>query len=102
MRLRNDSDELHSRLRPLACTRRPVPWTIELKDPRKPVKVIPVQPGSSRILLALLLASFPGAASAQVERWLTNPDKSALFQKQSEPLTFASTTNEHPTIEVDD
>ena len=33
---------------------------------------------------------------------MTNPDKSALFQKQSAPPTFSATTNEHPTIEVDD
>jgi uncharacterized lipoprotein YddW (UPF0748 family) len=39
--------------------------------------------------LALIL-SFPAAVFAQAELWLTNPDKSALFQKQSAPLTFAA------------
>ena len=37
-----------------------------------------------------------------MELWLTNPDQSALFQRQSALLTFGAATNEHPTIEVDD
>ncbi|HEU0039056.1 MAG TPA: hypothetical protein VFR76_07265, partial [Verrucomicrobiae bacterium] len=61
-----------------------------------------MQTGLSRILLGLLLVSFPTAALAQAELWLTNPDKSALFQRQNAPLTFAAATNEHPTIAVDD
>jgi len=50
----------------------------------------------------LLLVLIPTAALAQVELWLTNPDKSALFQKQSGPLTFMAATNAHPMITVDD
>lgn len=55
-----------------------------------------------RILLGLLLVSFPVAAFAQVEFWLTDPDKSVLFQRQTAPLIFTATTNQHPTINVDD
>jgi len=40
--------------------------------------------------------------SGSVELWLTNPDKSALFQKQNQQLSFGTATNEHPTIEVDE
>jgi len=58
--------------------------------------------GSLRVILGLLFALFPAAALAQVELWLTNPDRSALFQKQSGPLTFTAATNTHPTITVDD
>jgi len=61
-----------------------------------------VQTGLLRILLGLLLVSFQTAARAQVELWLTDPDKTALFQKQTAPLTFAAATNQHPTITVDD
>ncbi len=39
--------------------------------------------------------------SSQVAFWLTNPDKSALFQKQNASLVFTSATNSHPTIEID-
>jgi glucosylceramidase len=58
--------------------------------------------GSAPILLGLFLVSFSPAAFPQAELWLTNPDKSALFQRQTAPLTFSAATNEHPTIEVDD
>ena len=54
------------------------------------------------ILPGLLLVSIPTAAFAQAELWLTNPDKSALFQRQSAVLTFTEATTRHPTIEVDD
>ena len=60
-----------------------------------------VQTDSSRIFLGLLLGSLSTGIFAQ-ELWLTNPDKTALFQKQKAPLTFAVATNEHPTIVVDD
>ena len=62
-----------------------------------------VQTGSSRTFLVVFLTlSAITAALAQGELWLTNPDKSALFQRQIAPLTFTSTTNQHPTIVVDD
>ncbi len=55
-----------------------------------------------RILPGLIFLPFATGALAQAELWLTNPDKSALFQKQSTPLVFTSATNQHPTIVVDD
>lgn len=61
-----------------------------------------VHTAATRVLLRLILFAFPAASFAQVEFWLTNPDKSALFQKQTAPLIFSATTNEHPTITVDD
>ena len=64
-----------------------------------------VQDSSSQILPGLLLAlilAFPAVVIAQAELWLTNPDKSALFQRQSALLTFALATNANPTIEVDE
>src|ERR1700754_4167953 len=39
---------------------------------------------------------------SDVEFWLTNPDKSALLQKQHTSLLFKNTTNQHPTITVDE
>ena len=61
-----------------------------------------VQTGLSRIFLALFLVFFPKAAFGQVELWVSNPDNSALFQKQNAALTFTTGTYEHPTIAVDD
>lgn len=54
------------------------------------------------MLLGLWLGSLSTAAFAAGEVWLTNPDKSALFQKQSAPLVFSVATNANPTIEVDE
>lgn len=65
-----------------------------------------MQIAPSRILAGILpgffLISFSAAAYAQGELWLTNPDKSALFQKQGAPLVFSVATNANPTIEVDE
>ena len=58
--------------------------------------------GLSPILLGLLLILPPATGSAQVEVWLTTPDKSALFRRQDAPLPFGAATNPHPTITVDD
>jgi glucosylceramidase len=41
-------------------------------------------------------------AAAPVECWLTNPDRSALFQKQNPELVFKSNASAAPAIEVDD
>lgn len=38
----------------------------------------------------------------RAEFWLTNPDGSALFVRQSAPLPFGSVANAYPTIGVDD
>jgi len=55
-------------------------------------------------LSAVSCQQHPGKSgkSGSVEFWLTNPDKSALFQKQNTNLSFGTATNEHPTIEVDE
>jgi glucosylceramidase len=41
------------------------------------------------------------AAAAPVECWLTNPDRSALFQKQDPKLAFQDNAAAAPTLEVD-
>jgi len=41
-------------------------------------------------------------ASEKVAAWLTKADKTALFQKQEEPLQFIETENQNPTIEVNE
>jgi glucosylceramidase len=38
--------------------------------------------------------------TAPLEVWLTNPDKSALFEKQPQTLSFKKTTSQDSTIEV--
>jgi len=56
-----------------------------------------------RIPLVVFLASFfASTAFAQGELWLTNPDRSALFQRQSTPVAFTTAENQYPTIVVDD
>ncbi len=42
------------------------------------------------------------AASNDVAFWLTNPDKSVLFEQQKNKLSFARSTTQNQTIEVDD
>ncbi len=60
----------------------------------------------SRVLAGLLLGlgfvAFATAAGAPVEVWLTHADQSVLFQRQSTPLTFTGTSNDQPTIAMDD
>jgi glucosylceramidase len=41
-------------------------------------------------------------ASEAVEFWLTNPDRSALFEKQSAPLSFGKSPGQQPIIDVDE
>jgi glucosylceramidase len=43
----------------------------------------------------------PVPATNDVDMWLTKPDQSALLQKQSTILSFVSTTNSFPNIDVD-
>ncbi|HEX2535481.1 MAG TPA: glycoside hydrolase family 30 beta sandwich domain-containing protein [Chitinophagaceae bacterium] len=43
----------------------------------------------------------PPAAKSDVSFWLTRGDRSALLQKQNLTLAFSTTTNDHPTIDVD-
>ncbi|MFD3003757.1 glycoside hydrolase family 30 beta sandwich domain-containing protein [Pontibacter toksunensis] len=65
-------------------------------------------------LLFLLLASFVGCQESTTTQtsdptdtagaalWLTTPDKSALFEKQSNLLRFSESTNQYPTINMDE
>lgn len=56
-----------------------------------------------KLTLTLLLCLVTTLIKAQqVEVWLTNADKSALFQKQNESLTFGNEKTDGPTIFVDD
>jgi glucosylceramidase len=52
---------------------------------------------------ALLLAS-PAlrAQKSTVKLWLTNSDRSALFQQQKQSFHFSSTSSPSPTIDIDD
>ena len=43
-----------------------------------------------------------GQKGGAAEVWLTNPDKSALFERQKTGLPFAAAANGNPTIDVDD
>ncbi len=43
-----------------------------------------------------------GITTKQAALWLTNPDKSSLFQQQNIQLVFSNTTNTNPTIKIDD
>ena len=36
-----------------------------------------------------------------ISYWLTNPDKSALLQKQASKLLFNTSVNQYPTIDID-
>lgn len=57
----------------------------------------------SAFLLSLLLAAGNTSKAQSVEAWITNPDKSALFKKQTQPLSFAPAKKTVlPTITVDD
>ncbi|MGA0557843.1 glycoside hydrolase family 30 protein [Larkinella sp. VNQ87] len=40
--------------------------------------------------------------SGAAELWLINPDRSALFQRQTAPLSFGDASGQSPTIEVDE
>ncbi len=51
-------------------------------------------------VLGLLLPQL--AASAQVQLWLTSPEESARFEKQTVPLSFSTMAAREPTIEVDE
>lgn len=46
--------------------------------------------------------SSPTARKSKVTVWLTNPDKSVLFQRQSASLRFGAAANQQPTIEVNE
>jgi glucosylceramidase len=52
--------------------------------------------------LAVTPAPLQSQKSPEVQAWLTNPDKSALFEQQMPFLQFSKSTGEEPTIEIDD
>ncbi len=52
--------------------------------------------------LAVAPAPLQSQKSGEVQVWLTNPDKSALFEQQKSPLQFSNSTGEEPTIDIDD
>lgn len=62
------------------------------------------------VLLGLVLTSAGScsqtanlsSSAGKADQWITNPDKSALFQRQNEQLAFSKTAAEHPTIEVNE
>ncbi|MGC2767220.1 MAG: hypothetical protein WB607_17050 [Candidatus Acidiferrum sp.] len=59
----------------------------------------------SCVLAALLLMACPCFARAPkstAQLWLTNADRSALFQKQKEKFHFSVTRAQRPTIEIND
>jgi glucosylceramidase len=58
----------------------------------------------SLLVCALAVAPAPlqSQNSGEVQLWLTNPDKSALFEEQKPPLRFSKSTGEEPSIEIDD
>src|SRR5277367_3859559 len=60
-------------------------------------------------LICLLAFAFAIAASpsqsqkgGEVQAWLTNADKSSLFELQKPSLRFSKPTGEEPAIEIDD
>src|SRR5271154_6582302 len=53
-------------------------------------------------VLALSPASLRSQKSGEVQLWLTNADKSALFEQQKPSLQFGKSTDYAPAIEIDD
>jgi len=53
-------------------------------------------------IIFLLIASNIIAQKSPVSLWLTNADRSALFQEQKQTLTFQSKTDANPVITIDD
>ena len=54
------------------------------------------------VLLALTLVPLSSFAQKEASIWLTNPDRSALFQLQSPPTPFTNSSPASPIIDVDD
>ena len=52
--------------------------------------------------LAVAPAPLQSQKSGEIQLWLTNADKSALFEQQKPSLQFSKSTDVAPTIEVDD
>ena len=57
---------------------------------------------NSLALLTLTLVPLSSYAQKEASIWLTNPDRSALFQLQSPPTPFTNSPAKDPVIDVDD
>ncbi len=68
------------------------------------VKRMTISRAVGLLAAAFACASFlPGGENGSgAEVWLTNPDKSALFEKQLMPLPLATPGDARPTIEIDE
>jgi glucosylceramidase len=53
-------------------------------------------------LLSLTLVSLSSYAQKEASIWLTNPDRSSLFQRQSAPTPFTNSPATGPIIDIDD
>jgi hypothetical protein len=54
------------------------------------------------LALSAVLSAAPSAhAQSEVSLWLTNPDRSALFQLQTPPIPFSKTPATNQIIDVD-
>jgi glucosylceramidase len=53
-------------------------------------------------LLSLTLGALPSFAQNEASIWLTNPDRSALFQLQSPPTPLTTSPAKDPIIDIDD
>src|SRR5580698_2291198 len=62
--------------------------------------------GAVLFLLLCALAAVPPSLlskkSGEIQVWLTNADKSALFEQQRSSLRFSKAAKQEPTIEIDD
>src|SRR5664280_2879369 len=54
------------------------------------------------VLFAWTALSLHAQKNGDVALWLTNTDKSALFDPQNPPLRFSKAANQNPTIDVDE
>src|SRR5579859_2795773 len=61
-----------------------------------------LKPSLPTVLLLLALLSWSTDASAQGEWWLTDPDKTARFEKQKTAPLFSSDTREAQTIDANE
>src|SRR5260370_8786668 len=61
-----------------------------------------LKPSLPKVLLLLMVLSSGAGASAQGVWWLTDPDKTARFEKQKTALLFSSAAREGPAIDVNE
>ena len=66
--------------------------------------VFPIKPPTIRIAFLVVHAGLLAAQTTtprQIEAWVTNPDRSSLFQKSPEPIAFRNTAARGPAIVID-